>query len=341
MEEGPADKLAIHYPDAPVFSHLKWYRYPQFKKNWEFSREKLRLLNSRLNEQFRADNSFSVLVAGSFGRMDAHEKSDLDFMIIHDGSIQDQQSKIDAVRSCAKELGIETPNPQGAFSKPIELDTMSKTVGSNEDNLNSTAQRLLILMEGRAIYNQAFFNRIMISILTFYLDQVSKDPDKEALVLLNDLIKYFRSICINVEFNFWQDRSKWGIRNVKLRHSRILIYAGLLLLILTASKYRKEKVHFLMENIFCSPIEKIFIAYQENNDSNFERVLAIYNVFLSKLVQDAVRDELKNLEYPERFSNNSYAELKTNSSFLQAELTRFILDNRFQWTSKAFEYLIF
>jgi len=339
--EGSADRSAIHYPDAPVFQHLKWHRYPQFKKNWEFSREKLRDLNARLNAAFRGDENFSVLVAGSFGRMDAHGKSDLDFMIIHNGSLRDQQSKIGTVRNCAHELGIETPNPEGAFSKPIELDTMIRTVGSNEDNLNSTAQRLLILMEGRAIYNQRFFNHIMMSILEFYLDQVSKDPEKEALVLLNDLIKYFRSICINVEFNFWQDRSKWGIRNVKLRHSRILIYAGLLLLILTASKYRKEKVDFLKDNIFRSPIEKIYTAYQENNDSNFERILAIYNVFLSKLVQDSVRDELKALEYPERFSSNSYAELKTNSSFLQAELTRFILDNRGQWTSRAFEYLIF
>ena len=335
------DEPGIRYPETPVFSQLNWDRYQQFIKNWQFSLGMLTKLNARLNEHFKDDNSFSVLVAGSYGRMDAHEDSDLDFMIVHNGYLTDEEDKVGIVRNIAKELNIGTPNPEGAFSRPIHLDKMLDTIGSKDDDLNSTAQRLLILMEGRAIYNRAFFNNIMMSILDHYLRYVREEPEKEALVLLNDLIKYFRNICINVEFSFWQDESKWGIRNVKLTHSRILIYAGLLLLILTSSKHHRDKIHFLKKYIFASPIEKIYIAYQENNDSNFERVIATYNIFLNKLIQDSVRNELKNLEYPKRFTSNSYVELKANADFLQAELTRFILDNRTGWTSKAFEYLVF
>jgi hypothetical protein len=336
------DTWAITYPSAPNFStDLKWDRYKQLKDNWEFSRSKLTQLNTKLNENFGEDDSFSVLVAGSYGRMDANEKSDLDFMVVHNGSLVEARKKVDIVRKCAGELNIETPNPEGAFSRPINFKSMRKNIGSKQDNLNSTAQRLLILMEGRAIYNPGLFAVIMNGLVDHYLKLVKEEPDKEALVLLNDLIKYFRNICINVEFNFWQDQAKWGIRYVKLRHSRILIYTGLLFLILTSSKFRREKIPFLSLNVFLSPIEKVYLAYKHNNDCNFERVIGAYDTFLYRMMQEEVREELKTLDYHDRFGSRSYAELKTNSDFLQAEFTRFILDNRIHWTSKVFEYLIF
>lgn len=337
-----ADAWAIAYPSSPNFAtDMIWTRYKQFKDNWEFSQNRLTQLNAMLNGRFGEDKSFAVLVAGSYGRMDAHEKSDLDFMVVHKGSLADAKNKIDTVRKCAADLGIGTPNTEGAFSKPINFKSMRRNIGSKQDNLNSTAQRLLIMMEGRAIYNPQFFERIMSGLIDHYLKLVKEEPDKEALALLNDLIKYFRNICINVEFNFWKDHAKWGIRSIKLRHSRILIYTGLLFLILTSSKMRKDKIKFISENLFLSPIEKVYLAYKNNGDSNFDRVIGAYDTFLYRIMQEDVRKELRSLDYRDRFGSRSYSELKTNSAFLQAEFTRFILDNRNHWTSKIFEYLIF
>ncbi|MCE5242696.1 MAG: nucleotidyltransferase domain-containing protein [Desulfobacteraceae bacterium] len=335
------DRWAIRYPEKPIFNHEFWGRYQQFQRNWSFSHDRLRELNSRLNEQFAEDGSFSVLVAGSYGRLDAHEKSDLDFMIVHDGHLKDDSAKIDQVRECASSLGISLPNAEGAFSKPIAIDGMINTIGSKEDDLNATARRLLILMEGRPVYNEIYYKNIISRILDHYMRLLSEEPEKEALVLLNDVIKYFRNICINVEFSFWQDEGKWGIRNIKLKHSRILIYTGLLFLIINSSKYRSKKISYLRDHIHLSPIEKIYSVYMENDDYNFDRVIGPYNTFLSKLSSDSVREELNALDYTDRFSSSNYAELKTNSGFLQAEFTRFILDNRMKWTSKIFEYLIF
>lgn len=339
---GIAERWAIDYPGRPIFAEdVKWGRYKQFKDNWEFSRGKLTELNALLNGHFGGDDTFSVLVAGSYGRMDAHEKSDLDFLVVHNGNLVESGKKVETVRNCARELNIETPNPEGAFSRPIKFKSMLKNIGSKQDDLNSTAQRLLILMEGRPVYNPGFFTVIMNGLVDHYLTSVKEDPDKEALVLLNDLIKYFRNICINVEFSFWQDHAKWGIRNVKLRHSRILIYTGLLFLILTASKFRRDKIPFISENIFLSPMEKVYLAYSHNNDCNFGRIIGAYDTFLYRMTRENVREELRKLDYRDRFESRSYAELNTNSEFMQAEFTRFILDNRIHWTSKVFEYLIF
>ncbi len=336
-----ADGWRVRYPEKPVIKDEYWDKYSRFQENWRFSYDRLGELNSMLNERFKRDPGFSVLVAGSYGRMDAHEKSDLDFMIVHDGSLRGDADKIDAIRESASTLGIDLPNPEGAFSKPIRLSKMIEAIGSKDDDLNATAQRLLILMEGRTIYNEEYYKYIIDTILTRYLRLVVEEPGKEALVLLNDVIKYFRSICVNVEFNFWNDESKWGIRSIKLRHSRALIYAGLLLLILNSSKYGYEKIRYLYDHIYFSPIEKVYLAYVDNEDSNFERLIALYNAFLSKLADDEVRRELKELEYAGRFESSHYIELKNNSDSFRSELTRFVLDNRLKWTSKIFECLIF
>lgn len=333
---------AIAYPAEPIFAkQISWERYRQCGENWSYSQRTLHRLNAELNAAFGPDDSFSVLVAGSYGRMDAHAKSDLDFMIVHNGRLIEGKKKVEIVRQCANGLGIETPNPEGAFSRPIQLSDMVQTIGSMDDDLNSTAQRLLILMEGRPIFNSVFFEQIMFTLIERYMKYVDEEPEKEALVLLNDLIRYFRGICINVEFNFWKDDSKWGIRNIKLRHSRILIYTGLLFLIMTSSMLPGNKLSFIRENLFLSPMEKVFKAYQINKDFNFERVIGAYDTFLHRIMQDSVRNELKCLDYRLRFTSRNYAELRRNSDFLQSEFTRFILDNRARWTSKVFEYLIF
>lgn len=335
------DRWAIKYPEQPDFIDINFDKYRQLKYNWKYSHDKLCEINEKLNIAFSEDPNFSVLVAGSFGRMDAHEKSDLDFMIIHNGHLKDEESKIENVRKYASELGINLPNPDGAFSKPIALKNMIESTGRRDDNLNSTAQRLLILMECKPIYNENFYKTIVNEILDNYLRLVHEEHEKEALVLLNDLIKYFRYICLNVEFSFWQEQDKWGLRNIKLRHSRVLIYAGLLLLVLNSSKYRAKKIHYLREHIHYTPLEKIYKVYHDNKDYNFDRIISAYNIFLCKLMSDDIRDELKNMDYSDRYNSICYSELKTNSDFLQAELTRFILDNRINWTSKIFEYLIF
>src|SRR6185436_13433920 len=108
-------------------------------------------------------------------------------------------------------------------------------------NLGSLAQRMLLLMECRPIFNERVYRSAIDQILGRYLDLVRQDPRKDPLVLMNDLVRYFRSICVNYHFNFWRQQEKWGLRNVKLKHSRIILYAGLLFLVVNSTKHRREK----------------------------------------------------------------------------------------------------
>lgn len=340
--ETAKNQLLINFSEAPELGKIRLSKYPSVEANWKLSRDILLELNKKLADEFGTDDSFAVLTAGSYGRMDASKNSDLDFMLIHNGHIAEGEKKIEFIREVADQMGLGMPNPQGAFSKPRMIEDLTSNIGSKEDDLHSMAQRLLIIMESRAIYNDDYFQTITGKILRKYFRLVNEEPNKEALVLLNDLIRYFRAICVNVEFNFWQDvKEKWSIRNVKLGHSRILIYAGLLFLILNSSTRGNNKESYIHKRLKLTPLERIHSVYQDNNDYNFERVIGAYNNFLFKLSEENARKDLQSLEYDMRYESNYYAELKSNSQFLQAELTQFILRNRKNWSSKIFEYLIF
>ena len=174
-----SSRWIIKYPEKPNFKDIHWGKYVQFKASWEFSFDKLQKINKELNKAFGENNNFSVLVAGSFGRLDAHQKSDLDFMVIHNGHLEGEDEKVNTIREIAETLGIGLPNPNGAFSRPVPLDDIIKKIGSREDDLHSTAQRMLILMECRPIYNNAYFSQITTAILNHYLDLVQEEKEKE------------------------------------------------------------------------------------------------------------------------------------------------------------------
>jgi hypothetical protein len=205
-------------------------------------------------------------------------------------------------------------------------------------------------MESRPIYNSGFFNNVIINkLLDHYMLRPSRDPDKDPVLLLNDLIHYFRAICVNVEFSFWNanESEKQGLRNIKLRHSRVLIYAGLLFLILNSSKQKNEKENYLRKYIqstqrsACSPLERIYHVYKDNSDYNFSKIAESYDLFLAKLHDDCVRKELKNLDYSDRYKSQYYIELRLNSQLLISELTRFVFENKSKWNPQIIEYLIF
>ena len=198
------DKFSIKFPDTPKLAEINLEKYPAIRHNWQHSKNVLNELSQKLINEFGEDKHFSVLAAGSYGRMDANEKSDLDFFIIHDGNLDEESGigKVAFIRKTAEEMKLAMPNPKGAFSKPVYIDDLMVKVGSNEDSLHLMAQRLLILMECRAIYNLDYFKTITNSLLRHYLKLVEGESSKEAVVLLNDLIRYFRAICLNVEFSF-------------------------------------------------------------------------------------------------------------------------------------------
>lgn len=330
----------IKYPKKPTFTDLS--HCPALKANWEYSCDKLSHLNARLVDKVKTPD-VAIVVAGSFGRLDACSESDLDYMILTEKPNGDMADVKSVIVEAAKELGIPMPNQTGVFSETIPITDMIERTGSKDDSISSLAQRMLLLMESRPIYNEQLFRDVVNRTLRKYLASVIEDTAKEALFLINDIIRYFRTICVNYEFNFWKEEDKWVMRNVKLRHSRIVMYAGLLLLVLNSSKYTEHddnKWAYLSTRVELSPLEKIAHVYKDNRDHAVNRVLSIYDVFLRKISNPEMRKALR-IDYEERYKSPDYIEMKVTSDALQTELTRFIFAQKGRWTEQVLEYLIF
>lgn len=202
----------IRYPERPAYVP-SLARFPAIEEHWKFSRELLSRMQRAIAKKI--DNrQISIAVAGSFGRLDAHPESDLDYMIVteEDLATDQQRRMLDEIRDVGLSHQLKMPNPEGVFSQCVPLVTMLDTIGSREDSLTSLAQRMLLLMEAQPLYNEALFRNAVDRILRKFLELVISDSSKEALFLLNDTIRYFRTICVNYQFNFWREEEKWVIR---------------------------------------------------------------------------------------------------------------------------------
>lgn len=335
----------IDYPDFPVLRENR-NLCSTLRQNWEFTKDKLIRLNKALNEELY-DSDIAVCVAGSYGRFEASELSDFDYIILkNEISTDDDKLRVENCKRLleekASELGIQLPNPDGVFSQSFSVNEMIERIGHKDDVITTMAQRILLLMECKPVFNEKYFDSVVKRVLDKYFELPDLNKDKEAVFLLNDSIRYFRSICVNYQFNFWREEEKWGLRNIKLRHSRVLMYGGLLLLICNASqeKHRQNKHEYIYSKIKLTPIERIIHVYEDNHDVSISRVLSIYNVFLGNLSSEQVRKSLI-VDYESRYSIPTYQSLKVNSDFFLSELTRFILSKQNVWSNQIFEYLFF
>jgi len=333
-------------------------RYDALCENWNKSQELI--LNIRQCIEKKELNSIiqTVAAAGSIGRMEASpDVSDADLIVVISNEIPldsaDAKAAYQEVWNAISELNLKSPKQTGVFAQPTNQKQLEDSIGKADESLDIFGKRLLLLLESQPIYNDPNYIELIDSLVERYaFKYVKGDAKKEWTLLLNDLIRYFRSLVVNYQWDFENEHEKWAIRNVKLRHSRIVMYGGLLMLLGEASKEREDKVTWLKNNLKMTPLERIAWVYEQNQDWNFYRIAGFYNVFLSNLNKQEVRNKLnfnpeslttstESETYDERYKIPEFSALKANSDALIAELLRFVLSRRGSWSERFFEYLLF
>ncbi len=326
-------------------------RYDKLQENWEHSREEMKRIQAGLQDQL-PEEVRTVAVAGSLGRMEAAPNvSDCDAIVVLHDDVEEGSRKAvhDKVWDVLKNLGVEAPKATGNFADPTTAKDLcdKKHVGASDENMKVFSKRVLLLLETQPLYNEQEYDRLITEVVEGYGDRyVSKDSKKEWGFLINDLVRYFRSLCVNYQWDFENEPEKWCLRNVKLRHSRLIMYGGLRMLLGECSRERKDKVGWLRGRLRMTPLERTAFVYAQRTDTGFFRIAGFYNTFLRHLNDADVRDELMQFEpesesYDVRYKNTHYATLKANSDGLVAELVRFVLNQQSVWTERFFEYLLF
>ncbi len=328
-------------------------KYPAIKSAVDFSERGIALIRESLLTAFGPPTAGSPFVAacGSFARLEASSHSDLDYLILFPAAPPDssfRERTVDVLKHVkvpdeAGEISFPQPNPKGVFRGDV-LESDIWQIGTKDDHYDNLSRRLLLLLESRCLWNDQYFDEVRGRLVAEYGKAVALDPSKHFVALCNDLIRYFRTICVNYHAQMGSEYGKWPIRNVKLRHSRVLMYASLLFVIGELSKSSlmtgEQKLQALRDFVALPPLERMTRLYASNEDDNAFRLFGLYNTFLERLSTASTRQELINLEYDARYSSATFASLKTNSDAFASELHRFFACRKGKWSDRFFEYVV-
>ena len=190
----------------------------------KFTEDKLDEVRSRLEEL--PLGGAVVLVCGSFARREASTQSDIDYVMVSDGTETDPDLS-ERVRSEIHGIVPNSPSEGGAFGGPVNRSVILANIGGDDDSNKNITRRILLLLEGEWLFNEQGLRGFRREILERYIGEGMTDHQL-ALFLLNDIIRYYRTVAVDYEFKTSEngESKPWAIRNIKLVFSRKLLYAS-------------------------------------------------------------------------------------------------------------------
>ena len=296
-----------------------------------FSEGKLQELRDQLK---RLDLGDRVVVAcGSFARREASEYSDIDYYTL---SEDDDPPNDVAVTSAIKTVIAQSPAADGAFGTRLSPSEMLANIGGQRDDNAKITQRVLFLLEGEWLYNRDRLFLFRRQMLEKYVRDTMADHQL-TLFLLNDVIRYYRTMAVDYEFKTTEGDKPWAIRNIKLVFSRKLLYAsGLFSIAMTADRTREDKIRIL-EELFGVPVIERMRRICGN--VALARVMKSYDVFLDRLSDRSVRSHLEALGPNER-TDVGFREIKNEGYQFTRELLA-LFENTFDRTHPIRRAVVF
>jgi hypothetical protein len=284
------------------------------------------------------DDDTAVVLMGSWGRAEVTAGSDDDFMVLVRGTDrQDVHPSIDVVQTVID----QAPGDQGIFGNPVGSDRLIGDIGLEEDTNSNLSRRMLLLLESVAATNEDVHEVVTGELVDRYLDESVKDF-RVPRFLLNDVVRYWRTICVDFAGKERRGPEKWGIRNAKLRTSRKILFAGGLLPVFECAKLaRDEMPEFLRGQLRMPPTDRIaqaFLAHSAADPGG--RALGAYDDFVGRLDDEEFRDELQDVTRDTSKESQAFQE----AARLGKELERGLLALLFETESLpklARDYVVF
>lgn len=245
----------------------------------------------------------SVVVNGSLARLEASAESDIDFFILV--SERDQSGLISEAQSIISKVIEKPPASDGVFGSTVKYGFLSDVIGGKDDSNEKITRRILFLTEGRALIGKSNFDEERDKVLRAYISDRITDHQL-ALFLLNDVIRYYRTVCVDFENKTVQNGKPWGTRNIKLVFSRKMLYfGGILICAETAQKTPQAKVDTAMRLTAMTPIERCV----DICGTSIYRALKEYDYFIGEISKPEIRNYLDAVT-PERRDEEAFRELK-------------------------------
>lgn len=286
-----------------------------FSKTTAASNDALKILRESLEPIVPADAV--ALTCGSYSRREATVGSDLDFYVLVPDVPDHEPDWFTEAKTAITAVVEKPPAVGGAFDSLNRIEELLTNFGGNKDTNQTITRRMLYLLEGDYLTNETLFKSIRRNIIEHYVSGTREDHSI-AQYLLNDIIRYWRTITVDYAFKTQEENKPWAIRNIKLVFSRKLIYAsGLFSVAMTADRSHDAKVEILEKLFSMTPLDRLIDICGE---SRTRGLVKSYNLFLSRIDDAGTRAHLEELQKDERDTDAIFRELKNEGYHFASEL---------------------
>lgn len=197
------------------------------------------LQSDLLSAQKLLGNKGCIFATGSFGRLEAGVDSDLDVFVVIKTYMKDVAGektelfrlketeqiclKNDLIMSVQK-AGIAEFDSGGKYLFTHRYNDFVSYLGSPEDDhLNTFTGRMLLLLESRPIIGNRSYDALLETVVNAYFtDHKGNEENFVPAFLFNDILRMWRTFCVNYEYFRKKGGGDWRIKNLKLKYFRIL-----------------------------------------------------------------------------------------------------------------------
>ena len=309
-------------------------------------------------QQMSSDGS--LVVFGSLARGEWTVGSDVDWALLIDGLAAPEHYECSLeIERALSELTFQDqplipPGSTGTFGQLVFSHDLVHALGGEPDTNVNTTRRLLLLLESTAIGDASAHSRTIRSVLRRYLlDDLRTKPEEGSRVprfLVNDIVRFWRTMCVDFGAKHWQQSGKkWGIRNIKLRMSRKLLFVSGLLMALGCDKVgsrhaqtEDEVLERLIHSAELPPLEVVVseLATWGLNQKASELV-SVYDEFLLSMNHPAKRAALNEVKPQDAADHQVFLEFREISQRFQKLLTAMFFEAETRLSELVREYGVF
>ena len=234
------------------------------------------------------DRRLAIFCAGSLARMEAGAKSDLDLFVTEneDGGPFGHLFEIELfskLMAINRKLRFPDFSNDGEYLQIHRMDELKSHTGSRfDDSANLFTARMLLILESQPVANDSVYSEHLHEILEhYYRDRKGEKPFRP-IFLLNDLLRYWRTLCLNYEQLRHDEKLPFRKKNVNLKFSRMLTVFGTVLPLVGQPIDTDVALEDLCEK---TPLERLAAGLDCLNDSGlttrWKAILNDYEEFLS------------------------------------------------------------
>lgn len=270
-----------------------------------------------VNERAVSDpDKFDIVAYGSIARQEMGYASDFDWLVVANGYSTDPRD-FSIYKAAAEEaryaVSADEPGASGLFGTVIGATELVNTIGLEEDTNLQHTRRILTLEESVSLLKPQRHRELKKAITARYLHDQQNEAGKIPRFLLNDVVRYWRTVAVDYQAKRWEEDhkqvTKWGLRLLKLRTTRKLTYAGTVAtLFLPAMRGEPPRVDQLVDEWERPPVARLASWHEllKGDARNaLARVIEAADYFVDLLSQYQLREEAKAVDHPRKAMEGS------------------------------------